>query len=127
SELALRQQTEQLRQQLLLELEQGRRWLLTLDRIIEAGQDDIGPAVASAQRDLGAALASATDIGRGESARQLESVLQRLGTLEGDIAQRNPSIARRQLLYAYDELNSAYLQSVDPAAWPAVVTPRSGE
>ncbi|ATB37276.1 hypothetical protein CYFUS_002697 [Cystobacter fuscus] len=119
-EQAARQQAEQLRQQGLESLARGQEWLATLDRLLEAGEDPIGPAVVSAQRELSDALASTADIGRGESARLIQSVLQRLGTLEDSVAQRNPDAARLQLFFAGDELRAAWRMNLDQTRLPAL-------
>ncbi|OJH39311.1 hypothetical protein [Cystobacter ferrugineus] len=115
-----RQQAEQLRQQGLQSLARGQEWLATLDGLLEAGEDPIGPAVVSAQRELSDALASTADIGRGESARLIQSVLQRLGTLEDSVAQRNPDAARLQLFFASGELRSAWRMNLDQTRLPAL-------
>lgn len=114
------QQAEQLRQQSLRSLARGQEWLVALDRLLEGGQEPIGPAVVSAQRELSDALASTADIGRGESARLIQNVLQRLGTLEDSVARRNPHEARLQLFFANGELRSAWRMNLDQTRPPSL-------
>ena len=120
TEQATYEQAEELRQQGLRSLARGHESLLVLDQLVEGGQDPIGPAVLSARQDLADALASATDIGRGESARLIQNVLERLGTLEDSIARRNPDAARLQLFFACEELRSAWRMTLDQTRLPAL-------
>ncbi|WP_043432868.1 hypothetical protein [Cystobacter fuscus] len=119
-EQAARQQAELLRQESLRSLARAQEWLAAMDRLLETGEEPIGPAVVSAQRELSDALASTADIGRGESARLIQNVLQRLGTLEDSVAQRNPDAARLQLFFAGDELRSAWRMNLDQTRLPAL-------
>lgn len=115
---ALASRDEQLRQQRLVSLERGYQSLLSLDQLLVAGQVTIDPTVAATQQELASALASAQDTGNGEAARLIQSALNRLSTLPGAIAQRNPDEARYQVLYASDELRAAWRMSLDRSPTP---------
>lgn len=112
-ESARAQELEQLRQEHLESLARGYDWLATTDQLLESGDFDIGPAVASAQREISDALAAAAKSGRGENVILMESALARLATVEDLVAQRNIYPARRQLESAGFELGLARQLSLD--------------
>lgn len=119
-EQASRQQAEVARRLAVQGIARGYDGLIVLDRLLEAGQDSIGPAVVTAQQDLAQALSNISSTGREDSARLLENVLQRLGTLENSVAQRNPDAARLQLFFASGELLSAWKMSLDQTSLPGL-------
>lgn len=119
-EQASRQQAEVARRLAVQGIARGYDGLIALDRLLEAGQDSIGPAVVTAQQELAQALSNLSSTGREDSARLLENVLQRLGTLEDSVAQRNPDAARLQLFFASGELLSAWKMSLDQTSLPGL-------
>jgi hypothetical protein len=109
------QRQEALRQERLASLQRVQQWIATLDQLLVAGQESIDPAVDSAQRELLTALSSADETGSGEAGRLIRSAYDRLSTLTGSVAQRNPEDARYQVLSAGDELRAAWRMSLDSA------------
>lgn len=115
-----REQAEVSRRLAVQGIARGYNGLIALDRLLEAGQDTLRPAVVTAQQDLAEALSNIASTGREDSARLLENVLQRLGTLENSVAQRNPDAARLQLFFASGELLSAWKMSLDQTSLPGL-------
>ena len=109
------QYREASRQERLASLLRVQQWLTTLDQLLIAGQESIEPAVASAQQELLTALSSAEETGNGDAGRLIRSAYNRLSTLTGSVAQRNPEDARYQVYYASDELQTAWRMSLDSA------------
>ncbi|HEX8818928.1 MAG TPA: hypothetical protein VF794_03310 [Archangium sp.] len=99
---------ERLRQQRLASLQRAYAWLSTADQLLESGELDIGPAVASAQQELSTALGTATEAGRGETTRLLESARGRLSTVDNAVSQRDIYPARMALQAAGSELQEAW-------------------
>ncbi|PTL80531.1 hypothetical protein [Vitiosangium sp. GDMCC 1.1324] len=102
------QELEQLRQQQLASMSRGYDWLITAADQLEAGEFSIGPAITSAQQELSNALSTSVGIGRGESARLMQSAMARISTVEGLVADRNFFLARRQVQDAGFELHLAW-------------------
>jgi hypothetical protein len=102
------QRLEQLRQQRLASLTRGYDWLITANQLLESGDFDIGPAVIYAQGEISTALSTATEGGGGETARLIQSALNRLSYLDDLVTQRNSYQARLLLQDAGFELHRAW-------------------
>jgi hypothetical protein len=102
------QALEGLRQQRLASLQRAYDWLRTADQLLESGELDIGPAVASAQQELSTALGTAAEAGRGETTLLLESALERLSIVDNAVSQRDLYPARMAIQTAGFELQQAW-------------------
>jgi TolA-binding protein len=102
------QALEGLRQQRLASLQRAYDWLRTADQLLESGELDIGPAVASAQRELSTALDTAAEAGRGETTLLIEQALERLSTVDNAVSQRDLYPARMAIQNAGFELQQAW-------------------
>jgi hypothetical protein len=102
------QALEELRQQRLASLQRAYDWLRTADQLLESGELDIGPALASAQRELSTALGTAAEAGRGETTLLIQQALERLSTVDNAVSQRDLYPARLALQSAGFELRQAW-------------------
>ena len=102
------QELERLRQLRLESLQRAHDWLRTADELLESGELDIGPALASAQQELSTALGTAAEAGRGETTLLLERALERLSTVDNAVSQRDIYPARLALQGASFELQQAW-------------------
>jgi vacuolar-type H+-ATPase subunit I/STV1 len=102
------QELERLRQVRLESLQRAHEWLRTADELLESGELDIGPALASAQQELSTALGTAAEAGRGETTLLLERALERLSTVDNAVSQRDIYPARLALQGASFELQQAW-------------------
>jgi len=102
------QALEGLRQQRLASLQRAYDWLRTADQLLESGELDIGPAVASAQRELSTARDTAAEAGRGETTLLIEQALERLSAVDNAVSQRDLYPARMAIQGASFELQQAW-------------------
>jgi hypothetical protein len=106
-------QLEQLRQQRLESLRRAYAWLITADQLLESGEHAVGPAIASAQRELSTALATASDTGRGQTVRLIESALERLSNIDDAVDERDTYPARLELQAAGNDLREAWQLTIN--------------
>ncbi len=99
---------EQLRRQRLVSLQRAYDWLITADQLLESGEFAVGSPIASAQQEISNALSTASDTGRGQTVRLMQSAQQRLSTVNVAVAQRDIYPARREIQAAGAELHEAW-------------------
>ncbi len=99
---------EQLRQQRLVSLQRAYDWLITADQLLESGELAVGPSIAYAQREISTALATATDTGRGQTVRLIQSAQERLSTVNDAVDERDVYPARLEIQAAGAELREAW-------------------
>lgn len=102
------QELERLRQLRLASLQRAYDWLRTADQLLESGELDVGPAVASAQQELSTALSTAAEAGRGETTLLIERARGRLSIVDNAVSQRDIYPARLAIQTAGFELQQAW-------------------
>lgn len=110
---ATSERLEQLRVERLDNLERGYQWLALASQQLFVGERAVGPELDSAQREMTAALTSATQTGHSEAASLIQSALNRMVSVNDSIEQRNLYLAQRQLQDAGSELRSAWEMSTN--------------